>query len=135
MWTIAIDLWDKRCWIAIEVEGISFSHSIVSRVSLVNELKKLFKNKVVGTIIVWLPYDLYWIEKKQLIKTKSFIWKLSNIFPDKKIIWIDERYTSFEAENILKALWENNFEWKKDDISAQLILETYLERAKNNDLT
>jgi RNase H-fold protein (predicted Holliday junction resolvase) len=39
---------------------------------------------------------------------------------------IDERYTSFEASNILEFLWEKNTYWKKDAISASLILETYL---------
>lgn len=127
---IAIDLWNKRCWLAIEVENIAFPHSIVSRVSLVNELKKIFKNKNISTILVWLPYDLYWKNHKQLNKTKIFINKLKNIFIDKDIVWVDERYTTFEAENILHLLWEKNIEWKKDDISAQLILETYLNTSK-----
>lgn len=128
---VAIDLWDKRCWIAIEIEGISFPHSIVNRVSLINELKKIIKNKLITEIVVWLPYDLYWKDNKQLDKTKKFIKKLETIFPDKKIVWVDERYTTFEADNILNLLWEKDTHWKKDAISAQLILETYLEQYKN----
>lgn len=132
MTLIAIDLWDKRCWIATEMQWIPFVHSIVARTNLINELKKLFKDKLVKKIIVWLPYDLYWINNKQLDKTNVFINKLKLIFPDKEIIWVDERFTSFEADNILKTLWEKNNEWKKDGISALLILETYINQTKKH---
>ncbi len=129
---ISIDLWNKRCWIAIELEWIPFVHSIVPRTSLINELKKIFKEKSITKIIVWLPYDLYWIKNAQLDKTRSFINKLKSIFPDKEIIWIDERFTSFEADNVLQSLWNKDNKWKKDAISALLILETYINQIKKD---
>jgi len=49
-----------------------------------------------------MPYDLYNIDTKQVDKTKKFIEKLKNIFPNIKIDSVDERFTSFEANNILK---------------------------------
>jgi RNase H-fold protein (predicted Holliday junction resolvase) len=51
-----------------------------------------------------LPYDLYNIDHKQLDKTKKFIEKLKIIFPDLKIDSIDERFTSFEADSILRTM-------------------------------
>lgn len=123
---LAIDLWDKRCWIAISIEKIAVPKEIVSRVSLVNILKKYIKEYNIKVIVVWLPYDLYNNDMKQLDKTKKFIEKLKLIFPEIKIDSIDERFTSFEADSVLKSMWKNNKEWKKDDISACLILESYL---------
>ena len=66
------------------------------------------------------------MDKKQLEKTQKFIWKLKNIFPDVEIDSIDERFTTFEAENTLNLLWEKDTIWKQDAISAGLILESYL---------
>lgn len=121
-----IDLWDKRCWIAVFVEKIVIPKEIVPRVELVNILKKYIKDYDIKVIVVWLPFDLYGLDKKQLEKTQKFIWKLKNIFPELEIDSIDERFTTFEAENTLNLLWEKDTIWKKDAISAGLILESYL---------
>ncbi|PIE85571.1 Holliday junction resolvase RuvX [Candidatus Gracilibacteria bacterium] len=129
---ISIDLGNKRCGIAIELEGIPFVHSIVPRTSLINELKKIFKEKSITKIIVGLPYDLYGIKNAQLDKTRSFINKLKSIFPDKEIIGIDERFTSFEADNVLQSLGNKDNKGKKDAISALLILETYINQIKKD---
>jgi len=135
---IAIDYWDKRCWIALEVEMIATPKEIFLRVDMMNILKKYFlEYPDIDTIVVWLPYDLYWKDLKQLNKTKEFIRELENKFWKKsksekkyKIIWIDERFTSFEADNTLKQFWKNNNYWNKDAISASLILETYINNKK-----
>jgi putative transcription antitermination factor YqgF len=127
---IWIDLWDKKCWIAIYLQWIIVPKAVVPRVNLINELKKIIKKYNMEIIVVWLPYDLYWKNLKQLNKTEKFIEKLKNIFPNKKIESIDERFTTFEADNILKEIWWKNKNWNKDDISASLILENYL-NAKN----
>jgi putative transcription antitermination factor YqgF len=121
-----IDLWDKRCWIAVYVEWIVFPKWIILRPKLITELRKLIKEYNIKVIVVWLPYDLYWKNLRQLDKTKIFIWKLKEIFKDIKVEGIDERFTSFEADNILSEMWVNERKWNKDDISAALILESYL---------
>ncbi len=133
MQALAIDYWDKRCWIAIEIENMAIPKEIVLRTEIINTLKKYFqKYKNIDTIVVWLPYDLYGKDFTQLNKTKEFIRELNNKFWEKskekkyKIIWVDERFTSFEADNILKQLWNKKNYWEKDAISASLILETYL---------
>ncbi len=125
---LGLDVWDKRVGIALCIEGISLPFSIVPRHKIVNEIKKIIFSKNIQTIVVGLPYDLYNVRKKQLEKTEKFIEKLRNIFPEKEIVWVDERYTSFEAENIQKELW-----WEEkyiDDKSAFLILEAYLNSRK-----
>ena len=125
-----IDLWNKRCGIAIYIEWIVIPKSIVLRPKLISEVRQLIKEYSIKVIVVWLPYDLYWKNLVQLDKTKAFIEKLKNIFPTIKIEWIDERYTSFEADNILSSMWMKDTKWEKDAISASLILESYLGKKK-----
>ena len=123
---LAIDLWDKRCWLAIDLQGIVIPKEIVARTALIDVVKKYIKEYNIKVIVVWLPYDLYNRKMRQLDKTKSFIEKLKNIFPEIKVEWMDERFTSFEADNILWEMWVKQRKWNKDDISACLILESYL---------
>jgi len=123
-----IDLWDKRCWVAIEIEWIVLPKWIILRPKLITELRKLIKEYNIKIIVVWLPYDLYGKNLKQLDKTNVFIEKLKEIFPDLKIESVDERFTSFEADSILNTMWVKDKQWNKDDISAALILESYLKK-------
>ncbi len=125
---LAIDLWDKRVWIAISINWIVFPKEIVNRVKIIKKLKTYINNYDIKVIIIWLPYDLYWIKTKQLEKTEKFIKKLKLIFPNQEIVWIDERFTSFEAKEINKKNIKANFKDKIDDISAALILESYLKK-------
>ena len=124
---LAIDLWDKRCGIAIEQAGIAFPKETVLRPKLIQTLKKYIENYNIHTIVVGLPFDLYGKNKQQLEKTQRFMEKLSQDFPNIKIEWCDERFTSFEADQIWLQLWEKE---KRDDLAAALILETYLEQKK-----
>ncbi len=124
---LAIDLWDKRCGIATEIAGIAFPKETILRPKLMQTLKKYIQNNNITTIVVGLPYDLYGKNTKQLDKTKKFIDKLKIDFPDILVEWCDERYTSFEADQIWLQLWEKE---KRDDVAAALILETYLEQKK-----
>jgi len=107
-----------------------FPKWIILRPKLINELKKMISEYNISVLVVWLPYDLYNKNLKQLDKTNVFIEKLKNIFPKLTIESIDERFTSFEAGNILDMVWVKNQKWKKDDISAALILESYLKQKK-----
>lgn len=125
-----IDLWDKRSWIAYNVEWIIFSLPYVERLNLIKYLKKIVLEKKIEWIVVWLPYDLYNKDTKQLDKTLKFIEKLKLIFPDILIESIDERFTTFESYNILSQLNLTRSEIldKKDWMSAYLILESYINK-------
>ncbi len=137
---IAIDYWDKRCWIALEVEMIAVPKEIVLRVDIIKTLEKYFlEYRDINKIIVWLPYDLFWKDHIQLNKTKEFIrelenkyWKNSKKENKLEIIWVDERFTSFEADNTLKQFWKKDNIGQKDAISAGLILETYISNKNKN---
>ena len=128
MTALAIDLWDKRCGIAVEIDWFSMSKDIVARTSIISAIKTYSDKYSCDTLVVGLPYDLYWKNLKQLEKTKKFISKLEEIFPGKKIVWFDERFTSFEADTILKEYWIKDTRGQKDDISAQIILDNYISK-------
>lgn len=126
---IWLDVGDKLCWVAYTLEWVIFTHPSVPRVQIVSKLTQLVTEKNAHTIVVGLPYDLYGVEKKQLDKTQKFIEKLKNIFPNVKIVWEDERFTTFESYEILGQYEKKEkFKEKKDSLSAFLILESYLKR-------
>ncbi len=120
---IAIDLGDKKVWLAVAVEWLSIPKSIVARTKLIDELKKIKVQYDAHTFVVGLPYDLYGVRIKQLEKTEKFIEKLKNIFPDTEVVWYDERFSTIEARR-------ESDEDEVDDISASLILEGYLASLK-----
>lgn len=128
---LAIDYWDKRCWIAIELQGIAIPKEIVLRNDIIKVINQYIDDYKISVIVVWLPYDLYWKDLKQLEKTQKFIRELKNKYKNVKIEWVDERFTTFEAERVLNAYWVNEKKWKKDAISASLILESYLNKINN----
>lgn len=124
-----IDLWDKRCWLAYSNMWFIFTLPAVARFTLISELKKIIKEKNISKIVIWMPYDLYGKDLKQLNKTKSFVSKLKEILPNIEIIEIDERFTTFESISILTELGnKKDIQEKKDSMSAYLILERYLTR-------
>ena len=117
---LAIDLGDKRVWIARNIQNIAFAHKIVPRVELISYLKETFKSSNdINGIVVGLPYDLYGKDLRQLNKTQDFIQKLQNIFPDIHVYGHDERYSSFLAD-------QDSSE-HRDDIAAQHILQSFLD--------
>ncbi len=122
-----IDLWNKKCGIAVYINWIVLPKDIVPRTNIIKVLKKYINEYNVSVLVLWLPYDLYWKDLRQLERTKKFSKKLKEIFPDLDVKLVDERYTSFEADNIIK----DGIKWWKDDISAALILESYLAIEKN----
>ena len=121
---IWVDLWDKRCWVAIQIEWVVIPKWVYPRVDIVSELKKIQKDYHMTHIVVWLPYDLYNIDHHQLKKTQKFIEKLKDIFPDTQIIGHDERLSSFEAQRVSQSI--SKTKQKRDDIAAAIILESYL---------
>lgn len=125
---LAIDLGDKRCGIAVYLEWIVVPKEIVVRPKLISYVKQLIWEYNIETIVVWLPYDLYGKDLRQLEKTQKFIEKLKEYFPHINIEWFDERFSSFEADRVLSQMWVTQTQWKKDAISASIILEGYLQQ-------
>lgn len=82
-------------------------------------IKSYLASHEIDAIIVWAPYDLYWIDTRQLDKTHVFFEKLQSIFPKYDCIMQDERFSSLSAnEGTTK---------HRDDIAAQVILQSYID--------
>jgi len=118
---LGIDYWEKRVWLAIEIENIAMPLKIVERYKIIKELKKIIKEKNIKKIVIWEAFDLYWFDTKTLKKTRNFKEKLKEIFPDLEVFSVDERFTTKIIDNSKQ---------KRDDLSAVLILETFLARQK-----
>ncbi len=121
MTVLGIDYWEKRIGLAIEVEKIAMPFDIIERHKIIKELKKIILEKKITEIVMWEPSKMKWENQKILEKVHKFKEKLENIFPKINISLIDERFTT--------SIIDNSF-WKRDDLSAVLILETYLTRKK-----
>lgn len=120
---IGIDLWNKRVWIAVSNQGFAFARETVGRTQLISYLKKLLIQEwQIEAIVVWLPYDLYGKDTRQLDKTQNFMEKLQTVFPEIPVVWHDERFSSMQASE-----W---FDDHRDDIAAQCILQSYLDTKK-----
>lgn len=116
---LGIDLWDKRVGTALSRENIAFADNVIQRVHIMKYIKLKVWEEEITDIIVWLPYDLYGTDTRQLDKTQKFIQKLKEIFPLVNIVGHDERFSSFEASE--------GFDGHRDDIAAQCILQSYLD--------
>ncbi|MCT4617642.1 MAG: Holliday junction resolvase RuvX [Candidatus Gracilibacteria bacterium] len=124
---LGIDLGNKKVGIAVEQNKIAMPYKIIERVKIIGELKKLVKERNITDIVVGLPFDLYGKDNTRLDKANKFIKKLSDIFPDINIHGEDERFSSFEADLSLNQIGKKDKE-KIDDISASLILGSFLEK-------
>lgn len=121
---IALDFGKKRVWIAVAVQNIAIPHKIVERHLIIDEVKKMIKERNISTIILWDPMNMDWSLSETSKKVREFQNTLSSLFPDLKIILVDERLSSFEASFVNDKIWE------KDDIAASLILASYLSSSK-----
>ena len=82
---LSIDLGDKRCGIALYIEGVVIPKDIVKREKLIPVVKKYIKEYNIITIVVGLPYDLYGKNLRQLEKTEVFIQRTKELLPNIKI--------------------------------------------------
>lgn len=93
----------------------------------------LIKEKLVDTVVFGLPLNADGTESEMSAVVRDFASKLQQI-SNVKMVFQDERYTSFEAEEYLK---EAGIKWEKrkellDKISAQIILQNYMDENPKN---
>lgn len=88
----------------------------------------LIKDKSVDMVVFGLPLNADGTESEMSNVVREFAQKLGKV-ANVQIVFQDERYTSFEAEEYLK---EAGIKWEKrkellDKVSAQIILQNYLD--------
>lgn len=129
---LAIDFGIKRTGIAVTdpLQIIATALQTVETTGLMTFLSDYFKKEEVESIIVGEPKKMDNSPSEIAGEVESFISELKQKFPDKKIIRVDERFTSKIAQQvILKSGINKKARRDKsllDKISAVVILQSYL---------
>jgi len=135
---LSIDYGLKRVGIAFSDSNriFSFPHGFIENKSfdyLAEEIKKIVGEKEIDLIIIGMPFNMPGIKDKKsemTLKVENFIKKLSSKVPNIKIESVDERLSSFIAEERLKEAGISSKKSRKlvDAEAARLILEDYIEK-------
>ena len=130
---LAIDYWQKKIWTAVWdiLTQIAFPKN---NFSSKEDLFDFIEKNNFSIIILWNPKtnDDFFSDQQKLCE--DFFEELQKKFSDKKIIFVDERYSSKIAQQKMKNFWLNQKKWKKyeDNLAAQILLEEFFE-GKNLD--
>lgn len=127
---LGLDFGEKRIGLAISDETGKFARPygkivVTNERQGIREIKKTCQKENVGQIIIGLPLTLRGEEGKKVKEVKKFAQNLQKevALP---IIFQDERFTSKEAERILRER-KNKSKDKIDTLSAMLILNQYMQ--------
>ena len=80
-----------------------------------------------------MPKSLDGSKKRQVEKVEEFVEELKKKIPNIKIFFVDERYTTTEAEHYLKNYSKKNGKERRkvvDMVAATIILQNYLDMTK-----
>jgi putative Holliday junction resolvase len=134
---IGFDIGDKRVGLSVSDQShkIAFALGVVERHGGsygFNKIKSLICDKDVEAFVVGIPLTKRGEHGIQSEKVREYIEAMESYFRITVIPW-DERFTTVIAESSLR---ERNIEHKKgkeaiDAISAQLILQSYLDYINN----
>lgn len=135
---LGIDYGNKRVGIAVTdpLQIISNKLTTVAAHEIFNFLSDYFKKEQVEEIVVGYPKQLNNQPSENVKYVVPFVNKLKNLYPDKKIVYMDERFTSKIA---LQTMIDGGLKKKQrqdkelvDAISATIILQSYLEFKNSN---
>jgi len=131
---LALDLGERRIGLAVTDAAGSFVFpaGYISRSKLkddVNRVLEIAKERQVQVILVGMPYTLAGGTGTQARRAQGFIRYLRR-GADMPIHEVDERYTSVEAEGLLREVGQQPSRDKAtvDETAAALILQRYLDR-------
>lgn len=133
---LGLDIGDVRIGVAKSDRSGMFAHSyeVIDRnkVNPYNRISEIIKEENISALIVGQPKTKDGTKAIQVEKVEKFINELKPLLPDNfNIHYVDERYTTYEAEYYLK-----NFSKKKgkdrrkvvDMIAATIILQNFLDK-------
>ena len=134
---MAIDYGTKRCGIAVTdpLQLISSGLSTIHSKDLIVFLKQYFSKEAVECVVVGEPKQMNNEPSQSAEHVNIFLIKFKKEFPDMKLERMDERFTSKLAfqtmiDGGLKKQQRRN-KALVDEISATLILQSYMEAMKN----
>ena len=134
---IAIDYGKKRSGLAVTdpLKIIATGLATVETEKLVRYLKAYFEKEEVEEIIIGYPKNLDGSDTDITKKVEKLFSQLQKLFPGKKTILVDERYTSKMAfQSMLDSGMKKKDRQNKatiDQISATILLQGYLDRTEH----
>jgi len=139
---IAIDFGVKRVGLAVSDETLRFSFergAIINDSKLLENIFKMAKEEDAGKIVVGYPLNLKSEKTLQTLEVDKFIARLQSFFLSKnepiEVEIFDERFTSkIASSHIANSSMKKNKRKDKsmiDSISAQIILQDYLDKTTN----
>lgn len=130
---IAIDYGSKRTGIASTdpLQIIASPLTTIPTKELISFLKDYMSKEEVESIVIGMPKDLSNKDTHSTAKVRKTITQLKTLFPNQKVIEVDERFTSKMA---FAAMIEGGLKKKDrkdkatvDKLSATIILQSYLQ--------
>ncbi len=136
---LGIDYGDSRVGLAITdalgitAQGLETISNKDNDKSVLKKLEEILVDYDVDTIVVGMPINMDGQKTERAEITEKFIHKLKCKFNNVKIETIDERLTTVAAHKTMNYLNINKYDKKNivDTISAVYILETYMNKLKN----
>ena len=124
---VGLAISDPTLTIAQPLKTISFSSSKM----LLDEIQKVVRDFEVVRVIVGLPLTLKGTDSKKTKEVRLFANHLA-IFLDLPVELFDERLTTLQAQQTLRQLGKKPSKKREmvDQLAAQKILQTYLDRQK-----
>ena len=136
---LGIDYGDSRVGVAITDElgitaqGLETIHHNGNDKVVLRRLEEILGQYQIDTIVIGLPLNMNGTKSERVEITEKFIHKLKCKFNKVKIETVDERLTTVAAHKTMNYLNINKYEKRNivDTISAVYILETYMNKIKN----
>ncbi|MEP6929268.1 MAG: Holliday junction resolvase RuvX [Flavobacterium sp.] len=129
---LSIDYGQKRTGIAVtdEMQIIASGLTTIPTSTLIDFLKDYFIKEKVEAVLIGEPKQMNGLPSESAPIIKGFVTHFSNIFPDMKVVRVDERFTSKIA---FQTMIDSGLSKKQrqnkgliDEISATIMLQDYL---------
>ena len=99
----------------------------------IERIKEIIEDAGTRKLVVGMPKSLDGTKKRQTEKVEEFVEELKKNISGIEIIYVDERYTTTEAEHYLKNYSKKNGRDRRkvvDMVAASIILQKYLDTLK-----
>jgi putative Holliday junction resolvase len=134
---LGIDYGDKRVGIAVSDfnKEIAFPRDFLEYKSLkglISQIRKLCEEEQIAKVIIGLPINMDGTFGDRALKTLKFFNKLKEVMPDISTEYFDERLSTEYAVKALRqqGIKDKNQKGKRDALSAQIVLQNYLNSLK-----
>lgn len=132
---LAIDLGTKRTGLAVTdvLKIVANPLETIETSKLIPYLEAYFSKEEVEAIVVGYPKSLDGSDTQMTQYAINLKGRLANKYPDKKVVLVDERFTSKMAMRAMIEMGSKKKDRKEkagnlDKISATIILQTYLDQ-------